>query len=296
MIDGAGGVYRIVTDHLGSVRLVYRVSNGGVVEQMSYGIFGLPDNGWGRAVPFGFAGGLWDSDLGMLRFGARDMDPYKGRWVTKDRSRFGGGLNFYQYGSSDPVNYIDADGKNPILLFGGLVAAWAFWALNSPTHDGSVVVGGAYMAGGLGMSTAGGAAGAYGLAVDASTALNEASLAEQGLAGAGAAGAICEAESELVRNNLSASNAAVEHVLSRHAFGSTSRNAGKFASSADIPGLIRSTVANGSIRPGNSGGPSRYVFEHVFDGPVGVNRAGQDAFNVRVVLEPDGSLVTAFPY
>jgi RHS repeat-associated protein len=63
--------------------------------------------------PFGFAGGLWDGDTGLVRFGARDYDPTTGRWTSKDASRFGGGLNFYAYAANDPVNLIDSDGRSP---------------------------------------------------------------------------------------------------------------------------------------------------------------------------------------
>jgi RHS repeat-associated protein len=34
--------------------------------------------------PFGFAGGLYDADTGLVRFGARDYDAYTGRWTAKD--------------------------------------------------------------------------------------------------------------------------------------------------------------------------------------------------------------------
>lgn len=35
--------------------------------------------------PFGFAGGLYDWDTKLVRFGARDYDSGIGRWVAKDR-------------------------------------------------------------------------------------------------------------------------------------------------------------------------------------------------------------------
>jgi RHS repeat-associated protein len=34
--------------------------------------------------PFGFAGGLFDSASGLVRFGARDYDAETGRWVSKE--------------------------------------------------------------------------------------------------------------------------------------------------------------------------------------------------------------------
>jgi len=61
--------------------------------------------------PFGFAGGLYDPDTGLVRFGARDYDPEIGRWLTKDPIRFAGGdINLYGYVFNDPVNRFDSTG------------------------------------------------------------------------------------------------------------------------------------------------------------------------------------------
>jgi RHS repeat-associated protein len=61
--------------------------------------------------PFGFAGGLYDRDTKLVRFGARDYDPQTGPWTTKDSIGFGGGdTNLYGYVLSDPVNAIDPRG------------------------------------------------------------------------------------------------------------------------------------------------------------------------------------------
>ena len=63
--------------------------------------------------PFGFAGGIYDKDTGLVRFGARDYDPSAGRWTQKDASQFGGGTNFYAYAFNDPINWIDLTGREP---------------------------------------------------------------------------------------------------------------------------------------------------------------------------------------
>ena len=61
--------------------------------------------------PFGFAGGLYDPDTGLVRFGARDYDAEIGRWTNRDPIGFGGGLsNLYEYVNNDPVNLIDVTG------------------------------------------------------------------------------------------------------------------------------------------------------------------------------------------
>jgi len=59
-------------------------------------------------IPFGFAGGLYDPDTSLVRFGARDYDPSLGRWLSKDPIRFSGGQRYiYAYLDNDPCNGID---------------------------------------------------------------------------------------------------------------------------------------------------------------------------------------------
>ncbi len=108
MIKG-GVTYRIISDHLGSPRLVVDVVTGAAAQQLDYDEFGnvLTDTNPGFQ-PFGFAGGLYDGDTGLVRFGARDYDPETGRWTTKDPIRFrGGDVNLYGYVLGDPVNRVD---------------------------------------------------------------------------------------------------------------------------------------------------------------------------------------------
>jgi RHS repeat-associated protein len=111
MIQG-GVTYRIITDHLGSPRFVVNSSTGAIAQQMNYDEFGnvTSDSNPGFQ-PFGFAGGLYDRDTGLVRFGARDYDPVTGRWTAKDPIGFGGGdTNLYGYVVSDPVNRRDPIG------------------------------------------------------------------------------------------------------------------------------------------------------------------------------------------
>jgi len=60
--------------------------------------------------PFGFAGGLYDTDTSLVRFGARDYDGVPGRWTAKDPIGPGAGVNLLSYGRNDPNNFVDADG------------------------------------------------------------------------------------------------------------------------------------------------------------------------------------------
>jgi RHS repeat-associated protein len=61
-------------------------------------------------IPFGFAGGLYDPDTTLVRFGARDYDPSVGRWTRKDPLRFKAGMNPYRYVGNDPVDFRDPRG------------------------------------------------------------------------------------------------------------------------------------------------------------------------------------------
>ncbi|MEO8218803.1 MAG: RHS repeat-associated core domain-containing protein [Acidobacteriota bacterium] len=104
--------YRIVSDHLGSPRLVVDVASGTVAQRIEYDEFGnvVSDTNPGFQ-PFGFAGGLYDRDTGLVRFGARDYDPQTGRWTTKDPIGFAGlDTNLYVYAYNDPINEIDPMG------------------------------------------------------------------------------------------------------------------------------------------------------------------------------------------
>ena len=112
MIQG-GVTYRIFSDQLGSPRLVVNTSTGAIAEQITYDEFGnvLSDTNPGFQ-PFGFAGGLYDQDSKLVRFGERDYNPAVGRWTNKDPLVFGGGsVNLYTYAYNDPVNNFDADGE-----------------------------------------------------------------------------------------------------------------------------------------------------------------------------------------
>ncbi|WP_163995126.1 RHS repeat-associated core domain-containing protein [Pyxidicoccus caerfyrddinensis] len=111
MVKG-GITYRFVSDHLGSPRLIVNTQDGTVVQALTYDAWGnvLTDSNPGFQ-PFGFAGGLYDRDTKLTRFGARDHDAETGRWTARDPIRFNGGdTNLYAYVRASPVTWIDPEG------------------------------------------------------------------------------------------------------------------------------------------------------------------------------------------
>jgi YD repeat-containing protein len=69
VVAGAN-VYRVMSDQLGSPRVLIDVATGTVQQQMRHSAFGeaLEDTNPGF-TPFGFAGGIYDADTGLVRFG-----------------------------------------------------------------------------------------------------------------------------------------------------------------------------------------------------------------------------------
>lgn len=122
-MERGGTTYRLVTDPLGSPRLVVNVSDGAIVQRMEFDEFGrllqrdcpsLPSEACAKLHPFGFGGGMYDPDTGLVRFGARDYDPEVGRFTTTDQMRIRAlEPNLYTYAGNDAVNYSDPNGMFP---------------------------------------------------------------------------------------------------------------------------------------------------------------------------------------
>jgi RHS repeat-associated protein len=117
---------------------VVNASTGALVQRLDYDEFGRVtfDSNPG-AQPFGFAGGIFDADTGLVRFGARDYDAETGRWTAKDPRRFDAtGSNFFAYGIADPVNYLDRNGLDVTNNSSGVI----FVLPDKGPSDGSDIV------------------------------------------------------------------------------------------------------------------------------------------------------------
>jgi RHS repeat-associated protein len=115
MIDNNGAVYYYIADHLGSLRQVVD-EDGNIVRSIEYDSFGniLVATGTKSDIPFGFAGGLYDADTGLIHFGFRDYAPDIGCWTARDPILFTGkSSNLYAYVHNDPVNFTDRLGLSP---------------------------------------------------------------------------------------------------------------------------------------------------------------------------------------
>jgi YD repeat-containing protein len=68
--------YRVIADHLGSVRFVVHQGTGAIAQAIEYDEYGrvLADSAPGFQ-PFGFAGGIYEPETGLVRFGARCQVP-----------------------------------------------------------------------------------------------------------------------------------------------------------------------------------------------------------------------------
>ena len=95
-------------DVLGSITAITG-RNGNIVERYRYGAYGNPYQGrflnMQKNNPYGFTGQRYEAELRLYSFAYRTYNPVSMRWMTVDPVR--DGMNWYQYGASNPIMYID---------------------------------------------------------------------------------------------------------------------------------------------------------------------------------------------
>ncbi|MCG8461863.1 MAG: hypothetical protein MI919_36735, partial [Holophagales bacterium] len=134
MVKG-GVTYALIPDHLGSPRLVVDIATGTIAQRLHYDECGRITRDTNPGFqPFGFAGGLYDPQTGLVRFGARDYEPEVGRWTAPDPAGFSGGLNLYGYAHQNPVSFVDLDGEIAVsstilLVWGAIELGLTLWDL-----------------------------------------------------------------------------------------------------------------------------------------------------------------------
>ena len=90
----------------------------------------------------------------------------------------------------------------------------------------------------------------------------------------------------------------IRHIEERHWPTSDAPGAGKFAEGITVDALgalVNEAVTNGRVRPNTHGRPGQ-TFEYDFRRPIGINIQGLPASRLRVVVAPDHTVITAFPF
>jgi len=125
------------------VRWVINAQTGEVAQRVDYDAFGRvvvdTASGW---QPFGFAGGMWESQVALSRLGARDYQPQTGTWASRDPIGFASGsAGLYTYADADPVNSFDPTG-----LETGYITCYPSCTGTVPITEGEVYVWGGLIA------------------------------------------------------------------------------------------------------------------------------------------------------
>ena len=103
--------YYYHADGLGSI-IALTDTSGKVVQSYEYDSFGnLKDQKNRVKQPYTYTGREWDRETGLYYYRARYYDPMEGRFISKDPIGFDGGINFYNYAQSNPINYTDPSGE-----------------------------------------------------------------------------------------------------------------------------------------------------------------------------------------
>ena len=90
----------------------------------------------------------------------------------------------------------------------------------------------------------------------------------------------------------------LDHIIARHWFTSGAKGAGKFSqgmTGKQLKSMINQTTTKGAFRPNTLGRPGT-IAEYNFGRTIGTNINGGAASNLRVVIGPNGNVITAFPF
>ena len=139
--SGATSYYH--ADGLGSITALSN-SAGSLAQTYSYDSFGRPSSTGSLTNPFQYTARELDTETSLYYYRARYYDPQAGRFLGEDPIGFGGGSNFYNYSSADPMNFSDPTGllsvcSRPVRFFqwmGALGLCHGFLKLSDGTTIG----------------------------------------------------------------------------------------------------------------------------------------------------------------
>lgn len=114
-VNTAHGVRYLLRDIQGSTVMLTDLSEN-VVGSYQYGPYGEALDNSSTDIAYQYAGRERD-ETGLYYYRARYYDPVRGAFLSEDPIGWGGGQdNFYGYVGADPVNHIDPNGLDAILL------------------------------------------------------------------------------------------------------------------------------------------------------------------------------------
>ena len=90
----------------------------------------------------------------------------------------------------------------------------------------------------------------------------------------------------------------LDHIIARHWFSCGAKGAGKFTqdmTGKKLKSMIQTATSKGVIRQ-NTMGRAGTIAEYNFGSVIGTNIKGGAATNLRVIISPNGNVITAFPF
>lgn len=305
-VHGAGGIGGLLARTDGTGSAFYHADGSGNITALING----SQNFVARYLynPFGKLEGKWGAlaDANTMQFSSmpqhdgltfypfRAYEPNLQRFLNQDPIQENGGINLYAFVGNSPLNRVDplglafGDWWDPRSYSSGYAAVQGELAiqqqLNNAGYDSMADFqldhpgyGGTQTAGDTGVvqATAAVASDAANAYLTAATSITPTAIGGR---------AACK----LTQQGL-------EHIAERHLFTSGAQGAGKFAQdmgARTIRDLINDAVANGASSAGRFG---RTVYDYDFGRVIGTDINGNPATSLRVVVAPNGSVVTAFP-